>query len=88
MIGSAAGVAVGLAFTRSLTGATGHLMETMFGVPANTRDILIPWWFLLGAFAAGVVTSMIRGADSGTQCGAARTDSGTTEGPLPGARRG
>lgn len=59
VVGSAAGVGVGLAFTRSLTGATGNLMETMFGVPNNTREILIPWPFLLGAFAAGVVTSVV-----------------------------
>jgi putative ABC transport system permease protein len=59
LIGSAAGVAVGLAFTRSLTGATGHLMETMFGVPQNTREILVDPRFLLGAFGVGVVTSMV-----------------------------
>jgi putative ABC transport system permease protein len=59
LIGSAAGVAVGLAFTRSLTGATGHLMETMFGVPQNTREILVDPRFLLAAFAVGIITSMI-----------------------------
>jgi len=34
-------------------------METMFGVPENTREILVDPRFLLAAFAVGVVTSMI-----------------------------
>jgi putative ABC transport system permease protein len=59
LIGSAAGVAVGLAFTRSLTGVTGKLMEQLFGVPQNTRDIIVEPRFLLFALAMGVVTSMI-----------------------------
>jgi putative ABC transport system permease protein len=33
LIGSLAGMGVGLAFARSLTGVTGRLMESVFGVP-------------------------------------------------------
>jgi putative ABC transport system permease protein len=58
-LGSAAGVALGLAFTRSLTGLTGQLMEAMFGAPQNTREILVDPRFLAAAFAVGVATSMV-----------------------------
>jgi putative ABC transport system permease protein len=58
-LGSAMGVALGLAFTRSLTGFTGQLMEGIFGVPQNTNEIVLDPWFLVGAFAVGVVTSMV-----------------------------
>ena len=59
LIGSAAGVALGLAFTRSLAGFTGQLMEAIFGVPQNTREILVDPRFLLVALVLGVATSMI-----------------------------
>ncbi len=59
LVGSAAGVAVGLAFTRSLTGITGRLMESIFGVPQNAQEILVDPPFLAAAAAVGVATSMI-----------------------------
>src|SRR5262249_1321263 len=59
VIGSLVGLAVGLAFTRSLTGFTGQLMEGVFGVPQNAKEIQLDPLFLLGAFAIGLATSMI-----------------------------
>jgi putative ABC transport system permease protein len=59
LIGSAAGVGLGVAFARSLTGATGRLMEQIFGVPQNAQSVIVEPWFLIAALAAGVATSMI-----------------------------
>jgi len=59
LLGSAVGLALGLAFTRSLTGFTGQLMEAIYGVPQNAREVLIPPAFLLFALLVGVATSMI-----------------------------
>jgi putative ABC transport system permease protein len=59
LAGSAAGVAVGLAFARSLAGSTGSLMESMFGVPPSAEDVLVDPRFLLLALALGVATSML-----------------------------
>ncbi len=59
LIGSAAGVALGLAFTRSLAGFTGQLMESIFGVAQNTEEILVDPRFLLAALGLGIGTSMI-----------------------------
>jgi len=59
IIGSAAGVGLGLAFARSLTGFTGQMMERIFGVPQNAREVLVDGWFLAVAMALGVLTSMI-----------------------------
>jgi putative ABC transport system permease protein len=58
-IGSAAGLALGLAFARSLTGFTGQMMDTVFGVPQNAKDVSLDPRFLGIAFAMGVLTSMI-----------------------------
>jgi putative ABC transport system permease protein len=58
-IGSAAGVALGLAFARSLTGITGQMMDSVFGVPQNAKEVHLNPWFLAGAAAAGIVTSML-----------------------------
>src|SRR5213075_1889452 len=38
LLGSLAGVAVGLAFARSMTGVTGQIMSLMFGVRQNAQD--------------------------------------------------
>ncbi len=59
LIGSFAGVALGLAFTRSLTGLTGQLMEAVFGVSQNTEEILVDPRFLAAALGLGIATSMI-----------------------------
>ena len=59
LLGSAAGVGLGLAFTRSLTGITGQMMEAIFGVSQNTEEILVDPRFLAAALAVGVATSMI-----------------------------
>jgi len=59
LVGSAAGIALGLVFTRSLTGFTGQLMEAIYGVPQNAREVFIPPAFLGLALLVGVVTSMI-----------------------------
>ena len=59
LIGSAAGVAVGLAFSRSLTGITANTMESMFGLFQNVQDVVIDPRFLVFALAMGMATSMV-----------------------------
>jgi putative ABC transport system permease protein len=59
LIGSAAGLAIGLAFARSLTGFTADMMQSMFGVAQNVQDVVLDPGFLLAAMAGGVITSMI-----------------------------
>jgi putative ABC transport system permease protein len=59
LIGSSLGALVGLGFARSLTGATGQLMDQMFGVPNSTQEVLVDPRVVLGAIALGVVMSMI-----------------------------
>jgi putative ABC transport system permease protein len=59
ILGSALGVAVGLAFARSLTSATGQMFEAMLGVTGNTGQIVLNPGFLILAFFLGVVTSML-----------------------------
>ena len=59
LLGSAAGVALGLAFARSLTGLTGRMMVDIFGVPQNIGEVLIDPWFLLLALVLGVAMSMV-----------------------------
>jgi putative ABC transport system permease protein len=59
LIGSAAGLAVGLAFARNLSSLTAGMMESMFGVAQNVQDVIIEPWFLAAAIAAGVATSMV-----------------------------
>jgi putative ABC transport system permease protein len=59
VFGSALGIAVGLAFARSLTGATGQLLEGVFGVTGNAQEVLLDPKFLALAFLLGVVTSML-----------------------------
>ncbi|MBZ5580828.1 MAG: FtsX-like permease family protein [Acidobacteriia bacterium] len=58
LIGSACGVGVGLAFARSLTGFTGRMMESIFGVPQNANEVILEPRFLLFAMAMGVAVSM------------------------------
>ena len=59
VIGAAVGIAVGLGFARSLTGITGQLMESMFGVPQNAQGVQVEPRFLVFAMVLGVATSMI-----------------------------
>jgi putative ABC transport system permease protein len=59
VLGSAAGVGVGLLFARSLTGVTGQMMEQMLGVPQNAQEVQVDGWFLAVAMALGVLTSMV-----------------------------
>ncbi len=56
--GSAAGIGLGMAFARSLTGITGKLMSMMFGVRQNAQDVLLDPRLLAVALAVGVATSM------------------------------
>ncbi len=58
-LGSAAGIGLGLAFARSLTGATGQLMSMMFGVRQNAQEVLLDPRLLAVAFAVGIATSMV-----------------------------
>jgi putative ABC transport system permease protein len=58
-IGSAAGVALGLAVSRTLTNATSQTMEAMFGVPQNVQDVVIDTRLVLVAMALGIATSML-----------------------------
>src|SRR5207247_1920859 len=46
LIGSAAGVGIGLAFARSLTGFTADMMQSMFGVAQNVREVVLDPSFL------------------------------------------
>jgi putative ABC transport system permease protein len=50
---------MGIAFANSLTGVTGRMMSTMFGVRSNAREAVIDPWLLAGAAALGVATSMV-----------------------------
>ncbi len=59
LAGSAAGVALGLAFARSLTGLTGSMVAGIFGVPQNIGEVIVDWHFLLLALALGTAMSMI-----------------------------
>ncbi len=59
LIGSLAGMALGLAFARSLTGITGQMMSAMFGVRQNAQEANIDPRLLLFAVALGVATSML-----------------------------
>jgi putative ABC transport system permease protein len=59
LIGSAAGVAIGLSVARALTIATGETMADMFGVSQNAREVQVDPRFLLFALLLGVVTSML-----------------------------
>jgi len=59
IFGSAMGIAVGLAFARSLTSATGQMLEAMFGVTGNPQHVVLDSGFLILAFLLGVVTSMV-----------------------------
>ncbi|MBZ5579078.1 MAG: ABC transporter permease [Acidobacteriia bacterium] len=61
LVGSALGIAAGLAFARSLTGITGQLLENVFGVAQNANTVEIHSWFLLWAGALGIATSTIAG---------------------------
>jgi putative ABC transport system permease protein len=59
LIGSVIGVAIGVAFARSLTGVTGEIMTAMFGARQNAQDAIIDPRLLLLAVGLGVATSMI-----------------------------
>jgi putative ABC transport system permease protein len=58
VVGSLAGLGVGLAFARSLTGVTGRMMESIFGVPQNAQEVSLDPRFLIFAVAVGVAVSM------------------------------
>jgi putative ABC transport system permease protein len=58
LIGSVIGLAIGLAFTRSITGVTGQLLEGVFGIQQNTQEIFIDPGFLLFVVVLGVITSV------------------------------
>jgi putative ABC transport system permease protein len=59
LIGSAAGIGLGLAFTHSLTIVTGRMMTQMFGVRQNVQQATVDPRLLLVAAALGIATSMI-----------------------------
>jgi len=59
LIGSAAGVAIGLSVARALTVATSQTMEGMFGVSQNAREVQVEPRFLLFALLLGIATSML-----------------------------
>jgi len=59
IFGSALGLVVGLAFARSLTSATGQMLEAMLGVTGNPQEVLLDSGFLALAFLLGVLTSML-----------------------------
>jgi len=59
IIGSAAGVAIGLSVARTLTVAISDTMEGMFGVSQNAREVRASPEYLLFAFVLGVATSML-----------------------------
>jgi putative ABC transport system permease protein len=59
LIGSAIGVGIGMAFARSLTGATGELMTLMLSVRQNAQEVFVDPRLLLLALALGIATSML-----------------------------
>ncbi len=59
VIGSGLGVAVGLAFARSLTGMTGQMLEAILGVSQIGDEVFLEPRLLLLAFLLGVGTSML-----------------------------
>jgi putative ABC transport system permease protein len=58
LIGSAVGLAIGLAFARNLSILTAGMLETMFGAAQNVQDVVLDPKFLVLAMAMGVATSM------------------------------
>ena len=59
LIGSAAGAILGLLFARTLTGVSADMLESMFGVAQNVREVVVDRPFLLVAIALGTGTSML-----------------------------
>lgn len=58
-IGSAAGVATGLLFARTLTGVSASMLEAMFGVAQNVQEVLVDPGFVIFAIAMGTGTSIV-----------------------------
>ncbi|HEY1337324.1 MAG TPA: FtsX-like permease family protein [Bryobacteraceae bacterium] len=59
LIGSATGVALGLAVARSIAMATSETLQGIFGVAQYTSERVIDPLLLVGAMAAGVATSIL-----------------------------
>ena len=59
LIGSVAGLGVGLLLARVVGGLTGRLLEGFLGIAQNPQTILVEPRFLLIVLVIGVVTSMI-----------------------------
>ena len=88
LVGSALGIAAGLAFARSLTGITGQLLENVFGVAQNANTVEIHSWFLLWAGGAGNRHQYDRGLCPGAERGAGGAGAGAAERQVSSAGRG
>ena len=58
-IGSAVGIGLGIAFAHSLTGLTGQVMSSLFGVRQHAQEAFLDPRLLAVAFVVGVATSML-----------------------------
>jgi putative ABC transport system permease protein len=59
LIGAAVGVLVGIALSHVLTGVTGNLMETMYGVANHAEETVLDPRLLVLAMIIGTATSML-----------------------------
>ncbi len=58
-IGSAAGTLLGLVFARTLTSVSATMLESMFGVAQNVREVVVDPGFMVFAMAMGTGTSIV-----------------------------
>ncbi len=59
LIGSLAGAGLGMALANSLTGITGRMMSSMFGVRQNAQEAIIDPRLIVVGIGLGIVMSMI-----------------------------
>jgi putative ABC transport system permease protein len=59
VLGSAMGIAIGLAAAHSMARLTDTMLEGMLGMARNTDEVFLDRWILTGAFLLGVLTSMV-----------------------------
>jgi putative ABC transport system permease protein len=59
LAGTLAGVAFGILVAKAMSGYIGGLMEDVYGVAQNTKNIQVEPWLMAAAIAMGVATSLI-----------------------------
>jgi putative ABC transport system permease protein len=58
LLGSAAGIAVGIVMARAMMGSISNMLEGIYGVAERADEVSADPWLLGGALALGVATSM------------------------------